>query len=185
MDKCWFVLKQAYEPPPDDSLRRGSPDGPLCLGHIIPSLSQLDHVVNREEFVPFERKMMPGKPHTRINFSWDDEKCRELGLMGTAKVPIAAVAGVDVSASIGGLFSKRVTNRHEFSRLDQWTMTPSRPYVNQCLNAKEVEEHIKRTRAIYGRWKIYMVTGLMIARGRAFSSTSESKGVVALNGVSA
>ena len=101
MDKCWFVLKQAYEPPPDDSLRQGTPDGPLCLGHLVRNPKQLDHVVNLVEFVPFERRMMPAKPHTRVNFTWDHATGRDVGLLGFACLPTAAAAGVDVSASIG------------------------------------------------------------------------------------
>ena len=185
MDKCWFVLRQpTYRPPPDDSLSRGIPDGPLCLGHLIPSLRHLDVVINNDEFVPFERKMMPGQPTTTHNFTWDSDATRTVGVLGEASVPIASgIPGLDATASVGVLFGKRIANYERFARLDQWTTFPSRRYVDMCLKKQEVVDYISRSSSMLGAWTMYMVTGLAVARGCGVRAARESRGVALHGGV--
>ncbi|KAK4150681.1 hypothetical protein C8A00DRAFT_36698 [Chaetomidium leptoderma] len=143
MDKCWFVLKQVhYYPPSDDAIRQGTPDAPLCLGYLIPSLRHLDHVINATEFLPFERRMKPSRPTSRHDFVWDYAAEREVGLLGRASLSIAGIIpGVDATATMGALFSKK------------------------CLATEEVQDHTRRTSSIAGGWTLYMITGLVIARG--------------------
>ena len=142
MEKCWFVLRHpTYQPPPDDSIRQGVPDGRLCLGHLLPNLRDLDAVINRREFEPFELDMMPGQPSTSYNFSWDDHHSRAVGVMGKASVPIASgIPGLDAEASIGALFRRKVASHHHFARLDYWITFPSRLYVHECLKRQEVSD---------------------------------------------
>jgi hypothetical protein len=185
MDKCWFVLKQVhYYPPPDDCIRQGIPEAPLCLGHLVPSLRQLDHVINAEEFVPFEKRMMPSCATTRHDFVWDQTHSREVGVLGRASLPlVGAVPGVEASAALGGLFSKHVANYHRFSSLEQWITSPTRSYINKCLRTREVQEHIARASAVRGWWTMYMITGLAIARGVGVMKTTEKQAVDLVNSV--
>ena len=185
MDKCWFVLRQpTYRPPPDDSIRQGIPDGPLCLGHLVPSLRDLDAVINRQDFEPFEMEKMPGQPSTTYDFTWSDSSSRAVGVLGKASVPIASgIPGLDATASVGALFGKKVANYSHFARLDYWMTFPSRLYVNDCLRRRQVDDHIKRVSTIFGGWTMYMVTGLAVARGCGERMAGEKSGVVLHGGV--
>lgn len=186
MDKCWFVLEQVhYPPPPDDNIRQGIPSAPLCLGHLIPSLRQLDHVINATEFLPFERRMKPSRPTTRHEFEWDHASSREVGVFARASLPLAGVVpGVEATASIGGLFSRKVADHRRFASLEQWITCPTRTYVDKCLKTAEVQDYIRRASAVPGWWwTMYMITGLAIARGVGGMRTSESKGVALVQGV--
>jgi hypothetical protein len=185
MDKCWFVLKQVhYYPAPDDSIKQGIPDAPLCLGHLVPSLRHLDHVINATEFLPFEKRMKPSRPTTRHDFVWNHEAEREVGVLAKASVPLAGVVpGVDATATVGALFSKQVSNYRQFGALEQWITSPTRAYINRCLRTEEVQGHIKRASSVPGWWTMYMITGLAIARGVQRMQTSEGKGVTLVQGV--
>lgn len=185
MDKCWFVLKQThYPPPPDESLQKGKPDGPLCLGHLIPSLRQLDQVINVEEFRDFMPKMKVWRSDT-IDFTLDQSTGRDVGLSGQASFPIAnGIPGVNATASIGALFGKRVANHYQFSRLEKYIVNPTTTWINDSIDTDEVKNYIKRTSRL-GRWKMYLISGIAIARAGAGAKTtaSESKGVALQGGV--
>ncbi|GAB1321061.1 hypothetical protein MFIFM68171_11271 [Madurella fahalii] len=183
MDKCWFVLKQThYPPPPDESLRKGKPDGPLCLGHLIPSLRQLDQVINMEEFVDFMPKMKVWRSDT-IDFTFDQNTGRDVGLLGQVSLPVAeGIPGVNATASVGALFSKRATNHYQFSRLELYIMNPTTAWINDSIDTAEVKDYIKRT-SKFGRWKMYLISGIAIARAGAKITSSESSGIALQGGV--
>lgn len=184
MDKCWFVLKQThYPPPPDESLLRGIPDGPLCLGHLVPSLRQLDQVINVEEFKEFPRKMRVWR-HDTIDFTLDQSTGRDVGVLGQASLPLlGSIPGVNGTASIGALFSKRVANHYQFSRLEQYIISPPAAWIAASIDTDEVREHIRRTTNKLGRWKMYLITGIAVARAGARTASTESKGIALHGGV--
>ena len=135
-------------------------------------------MINRCEFEPFELDMMPDQPSTSYNFSWDDHHSRAVGVMGKASVPIASgIPGLDVEASTGALFSRRVASHHHFARLNL--------YVHECLKRQEVSDHIKRISSVVGVWTIYMITGLAVARGCGASAVAKQSGVTWHGGISA
>lgn len=178
MEKVWFKLRQTeYPPPTDDSMGTGKETGPICLGHFIPDLNRIDFVLNRHQIEEFPDNM-PVYSTTAINFKWKSFKEYEIGGQIGGSLPIIAAAGVTVGASLQLLFKNRITNYEEYDRLDKYIVQINKSYVSDCVTSiPGLVEYTKKH-----KWTMFVITGLMIARGVTKSVASESRGIEAGGG---
>ncbi|EAA33662.1 hypothetical protein NCU05712 [Neurospora crassa OR74A] len=170
MDKCWFTLDNAHYPPPSlDSMRSGHPISPASLGHLIPSLAHLDQIINAKAIEPFPATMDIHGPTIIEDFKWDHSHEYSLSLGGKVPIPLApaGVPFVDLNVGLGGAFSRSVANYWEFDRLERYIMQPTRSYVQKCIERDEVKRWIAKNKSMMmmGRWEVYMITGIIVARG--------------------
>jgi len=189
MDKCWFVLQQTYFQPADiKTMRSGYTDKPLSLGHIISDLKHLDNVINREGYEPFPVAMQIQKVNLK-NFNWERNSGSEVtvGLQGggsgsssgaaallSVPTPIP-VSGAEVEGGITTAFQKRVKRHWQFDRLEMYIVQPTESYVDRAMEIEAVEAHVRDSAAsAVGFRQVYMVTGIVVARGGARMSESRA-----------
>ncbi|KAF6816888.1 hypothetical protein CMUS01_12191 [Colletotrichum musicola] len=155
-------------------MARGEASGSLLLGHIIPSLKDLDRVVNRDGPVPFPRDM---RIQQTTVYDAERSTSRETGTNAGANAggPIVAAPGISIRADVGMEFKKGFGSSATFERLDTQIIRPTKLYIRNCLKDPAVAEHIENVKFL-GAWKLFMVTGIMIARG-ARTERSESRTV--------
>ncbi|KAK1751491.1 hypothetical protein QBC47DRAFT_391918 [Echria macrotheca] len=189
MEKCWFALQQTHIPPPrhldagvvqqsrpggdgihssgadrnDNNNDNNNDNAPLTLGHIIASPRSIDQVINRSGVHPFPAGMPILGPQILTNFTWTSQTEVTTKVTGKGSI-LPILPGLNATASIGGMFQRRVREYWAFDRLELYTVHPSRAYVQRCLDEDEVAEHIERVKTL-GFWSVYMVTGIAVARG--------------------
>lgn len=164
MDKVWFKLRHTHNPAPDEkTLGTSTETGPILLGQFIPDLNHLDQVINRGGIRPFPGDMKVWHSQT-IKFTWDDSRSRQANALGSATVPVAAAAGLDIQATASGAFQQSVENYSEFDSLDCYIVNPVKSYINEYLTEGSVADYVKSEKTL-GTWKLFMITGIMIARG--------------------
>lgn len=176
MEKCWFELCQTHYLAPEydhPSMAQGKASGSLLLGHIVPSLKDLDRVVNSENGpLPFPRDM-----RIQQTTAYDAERSTsiESGVSAGANAggPFVAAPGVSVRADVGMEFKRGFGRTATFERLDTQVIRPTKLYVRNCLKDPAVAAHVEEVKFL-GGWRFFMVTGIMIARG-ARIERSESR----------
>lgn len=172
MEKVWFKLKQPdYPPPTEESMGTDKETGPICLGHFISDLKHIDFVLNRHELEEFPATM-PVFATTALKFKWDDSSSSETGGELGGGAPIAAAAGMTFKANLKTIFKKEISNHEEFDRLDKYIVQINKPYVARCLASIESLE--KYTDKPW--WSMFVITGIMVARGATSMVASESHG---------
>ncbi|RAH48753.1 uncharacterized protein BO95DRAFT_460613 [Aspergillus brunneoviolaceus CBS 621.78] len=181
MDKVWFTLRQTdYPAPPEEALLSGHHFGgnmtasspgnapSITLGHIIPSLQHLDNPLNAHNLLPFPIRMQVYRT-TTTNFVWQTTAHDD---RSTALKLAAPIAGAVTGTATPGLkfnlaFKQTVARHEEYAQLDTYIVTPTRGYIQDCLDALEEEEEF-RGKVVHGKrlraWTLFMVTGLKIAR---------------------
>jgi len=158
MDKVWFKLRQTdYPPPTEESLGTDTDTAPISLGHFIADLAHLDFVLNRGKSEPFPTSMNVFQTST-LQFRWDDSQDLQTGVSGS--VGAEAGVGIAVKGSIQVAFRSAVQNYEEYDRLDTYIVQPSKAYVAECLDGEQLAAHV----AGKWRWKMFMVTGIKVAR---------------------
>jgi len=182
--KCWFVLKQTDYPPPTlPSNGVGQSTGPICLGHLIPGLKDLDRVINRRTGPLPIPPDMPVHFTAAVNFSWKSSRGRQTELSTNAGVPIAAAAGLTVNLDAGVSFQRTIKNFWEFESLETWIIQPSGEYVEDSMEEEEVAAFLKGRGPLRSS-SVFMITGIKVARGaRTGMEDSRQKGVTAAPGV--
>lgn len=165
MEKCWFVLTQNHYPPPTLPVNGiGTGNGPICLGHIIPTTDDLDGVINRTleglTFTP----AVPIYPTKAWDLEWKVSKDHQAGFSADVSAPVAQVVGLTVQANASLAFQRTVQRYRTFDRLDRYIILPTRNYIAESLDGAQVAEYIEQKKFL-GSWKVYMITGLTIARG--------------------
>lgn len=173
MDKVWFKLRHTHNPAPDEkTLGTSTETGPILLGQFIPDLNHLDQVINRGDIKPFPGEMKVWHSQT-IKFKWDDSQSTQADASVSARAPAVTAAGVDIQATASGAFRKSVENYSEFESLDCYIVNPVKSYVNEYLAGGSVADHVKSEKTL-GTWKLFMITGIMIARGANTSNKEET-----------
>jgi hypothetical protein len=162
--KCWFVLQQTHYPPPVIPKNGiGTSSGPICLGHLIPDLKHLDHVINRHG--PLEIPPdMPIYPTTAWDLTWEVNKSGGMNISGNTGVPITAAAGLTIKLDAGATFQGTVKNFWEFESLDTFIVQPTSEYVEDSVEDEEVSAYLQK-RGLFGSSSLFMITGIKIARG--------------------
>ncbi|KAK8054406.1 hypothetical protein PG996_013707 [Apiospora saccharicola] len=163
--KCWFVLRQHHYPPPVfPKTGSGKMGGPLCLGHIIPDLRHIDNVINTKEGPLAIPPDMPIYPTRANNFKWEGNAERGFDASVNVGVPIAAAAGITVKAETAVAFQRSVHNFWEFDALETHIIQPTEEYVEDSVENEQVAAWLEKRR-MFKSPSVFMITGLMIARG--------------------
>jgi hypothetical protein len=171
--KCWFVLKQTHYPPPvipKNGTGRVSRSGPICLGHLIPDLKHLDNVINRHGPLDIPPDM-PIYPTKAWDLTWELSKSGGVDVFGEAGVPVATAAGITVKLDARVAFKRTIKNFSEFASLDTFIFQPTSEYVEDSVEDDEVAAYLEK-RGLFGSSTIFMITGVIVARG-AKTKTSE------------
>lgn len=166
MDKCWFVLRQTHYPAPEyahPGMAFGAAEGPVLLGNIIPGPREIDSVINAGGITPFPKAMRIWAT-TAVDFRF--AKTTDKGVETGAKVdvPVAAAAGITVGAEAGMVFKRVMGDTWEVDRLETQIVQPNLQYLNDCRKSPSELDSWVQARTM-DRWKVYMVSGLIIARG--------------------
>lgn len=183
MDKCWFVLRQTHYPAPEyvhTSMAYGAAEGPILLGHLIPSPKAIDQVINSGGITPFPRDMRIWAT-AAADFRLSRSTGREVEISTAAGIPIPAAAGVTVNADAGVLFRRIMGDGWAIDRLDRQIVQPTLPYLEQCRRSAQVAAWVDKHKTL-GAWKMYMVTGLIVVRGARSQRMDASEGEVSLGG---
>lgn len=166
--KCWFVLQQTHYPPPDTS-KTGGPKGPICLGHLIPNLKHLDEVINRHGPLDLPADI-PIYTTKATDLTWDMDKSGAIDFSVSAGAPIAAAAGLTAQVSAGVAFKQTVKRYWEFECLDTLVIQPTRAYIEDSVEDEEVSQYLRSR--LLGSSSVFMVTGIMIARGAKITTSN-------------
>ncbi|KAK4201195.1 hypothetical protein QBC40DRAFT_278678 [Triangularia verruculosa] len=170
MDKCWFILPHPDVRPPDiPPSGIGHLTGPLCPGHLISSPARLDSVISS---TPGPLPISPDM-HLHLSsaddYSWTRHKGRAFHHAAGAGVPILAAAGLPVMAEVeaGISHGKYRSERWDFEKLNTYTMSPTRAYLEDTLeDGGEVSNWVKRQKLRgLSSWEVYMITGIKVGIG--------------------
>jgi hypothetical protein len=174
-DKRWFVVPHGTDYPPptlsDDPDERS--EGPICLGHIITSLKEIDYVINRKSGpLPYPADM-PILQSKQTRFKWDVDKGDNVNLSGTAPI---LVAPVTMETEVEVAFKRSVWNYWEFDTLDTIMIQPTLEYVEDSLEDEQVQRAL-RDKKPFGSssWAVYMISGIKIARGASMKQSESRK----------
>lgn len=172
--KCWFVLRQTHYPPPElPEFGVGVAKGPICLGHVIPDLAHLDNVINTKGPNEFPADMQI-YPSTAWDLTWESSAADGVGLDGTVGAPVAAAAGVELSLSAGVAFQKSIRNSDQFEKLETFIVQPTAEYVEDTVDDPQVARYIEKHTVLGFSKSLFLITGIIIARG-AKTSVEETK----------
>lgn len=116
---------------------------------------------------------MPLYKRTTLDFSRSTKGGREFAVSAGADIPVAAAIGVDVNLSTETTFRRSVSNAWRFSALDTFIVQVTPAYVEDSMDSPEVLEYRKRHEVLGISRSIFMITGLMVARGVKSSSLEQ------------
>lgn len=116
---------------------------------------------------------MPLYKSTTQDFSRSTSRSGEFAVSAGANVPVAAVIGVDVNLSTETTFRRSVSDACRFAALDTFIVQVTPAYVEDSMDAPEVLEYRKRHEVLGIPRSLFMITGLMVARGAKLSSSEQ------------
>jgi hypothetical protein len=176
MEKVWFKLRQTHYPPPSEaSILQGcrGVEAPICLGHVIKDLKNLDFILNPDAIEPFTPNMRVFRT-LMIDFQWDDSTSSTRGGGAGGSASIATAAGLTLGGHVKVEFKKSIGNHEEYERLDTYIVQPTQPYVEDCLEEDILASHIEGK----AQWSLFMITGVCVARrGKRSVTELHSKAV--------
>ncbi|KAI8951381.1 hypothetical protein F4801DRAFT_578588 [Xylaria longipes] len=172
--KCWFVLRQTHYPPPVfPETGVGQAKGSLCLGHVIPDLKRLDNVINTKGVNEFPADM-PAYPSTAWDLKWKSTTSTGTGFNISLGAPIPAAIGLELKVDAGVAFEKSIENADQFERLETFIIQPTDEYIEDTVERDQVAKYIAKHTTLGIAKSIFMITGIIIARG-AKTSRKESQ----------
>lgn len=116
---------------------------------------------------------MPIYKRTTQEFLRNTEGGGELAVSAGANVPIAAAIGVDVNLSTEKTFQRSVSKSWKFAALDTFIVQVTPAYVEDSMDAPEVIQYRRRHELLGITRSVFMITGLMVARGAKSSSLEQ------------
>ncbi|KAL7964857.1 hypothetical protein HDV63DRAFT_388956, partial [Trichoderma sp. SZMC 28014] len=167
MDKCWFVLRQTNYPAPEykhSGMAFGIAEGPVRLGHFISGPKEIDNVINSDDITPFPRDMRIWLTKT-VDFRYSIKDVEDVQASAVASAP--NTAGMTANVEAGVVFRKLMGDTWSIDQLDTQIVQPTMTYLEQCRTSDQVAAWIEKNKLL-GFWKIYMISGLMIARGAKY-----------------
>ncbi|KAK8852076.1 hypothetical protein PGQ11_014555 [Apiospora arundinis] len=179
MEKCWFVLRQRHYPAPvyaHPGMAHGFAVGPIRLGHFVAGPKQLDQVLNPgdDDVAPFPKDMRIWATET-AQFRLSREEGHVYDNGAGANVPFAAAVGVSVGAEAGAVFRKMMGEDWEIDALETQIVQPTAAYLEKCCGRDgRVAEWVERHKLL-GAWKVYMISGIIVARGAKFARTNTNE----------
>lgn len=166
MDKCWFVLRQtSFWPPPritHDRSGQTVQQGVLCLGDLVTDLGSLSRIDEsgrtplHADVPVFQARSGP--------IDWTANNSKSRSLSAALGLPIAALLGATVGAELGPEVEKSLARHADAEAMEAAIIRPTRSYIESVLSTPDVQEWIANK--TFGRWALYMVTGMMILKGK-------------------
>lgn len=177
--KVWHVLGQTIYLPPNQykiaETGETKQSGSMCLGDILKGLDYLDFRINEEGPAPYPVNM-PVEKATTSTFKWHQTEDGEFHLSAGANVPIAQAGGINVGAETEAAMKKSISRFFEVASLEAHYIQPRTPYVNRAMSDKYVVAWLDENKSLITKsWKFYMITGLLIARGKKSKKTDETR----------
>jgi hypothetical protein len=172
--KCWFVLRQTHYPPvfPENGI--GMAKGAICLGHVIPDLQHLDNVINTRGPNEFPADM-PVYPSTAWDLTWETTKSNGAGFQASGGAPVAAAAGLELKLDAGVAFKKSVQKSDQFKKLETFIIQPTSEYIEDTIEGEQVSKYVTKNTTLGFSRSIFMITGMIIARGAKTSRVESQK----------
>ncbi|KAK8074299.1 hypothetical protein PG994_005198 [Apiospora phragmitis] len=183
MEKCWFVLRQRHYPAPvytAPGKAFGDAEGPIRLGHFVAGPKRLDQVLNPDAVTPFPRDMRIWVTET-AQFRLSRREGRVHDNTVGADAPVAAAAGLTVDAEAGVVFRRLMGEEWEIDRLETQIVQPTSAYLEQCSRSEHLASWVERHKLL-GTWKVYMISGIIVARGAKFGRNDGNEAGVHVSG---
>ncbi len=176
MDTCWFNLKQAHYLAPEyvhESMAFGEAEGDLLLGHFLPGPRAIDNVINQGGVAPFPKNMrIRSQTVAHFRYVRNSERTIEGGAGGGG--PVGPGVPVEVTVDAGTMFRRHMGESWTIERLESQIVQPTPAYFALCRRSAELAAWIAKHKTL-GAWTVYMITGLMIARGAKTEKTDGSE----------
>jgi hypothetical protein len=123
---------------------------------------------------------MPIYRTTKHSLSFTDTTGPDISLSATAQIPTGTIPGVNVGGDVGLVFKRSVSRFWEFEKLETFIIRPTKPYVKDSLDdgGGPVSKYLDRHRVLAGKsgsWTLYMISGIVIARGAKSGKIEDSK----------
>ncbi|KAK1547185.1 hypothetical protein CPAR01_01152 [Colletotrichum paranaense] len=173
MEKAWFKLRQTdYPPQKSEAMGTEKETAPLCLGHFVQDLNRLDFPINRDDIEPFPPSM-PIYYTNSLNFSWKEDRAVAYGVELGGSASVLATTGVPITAKadVETIFRDSVSNYEQYKRLDTYIIQVTTAYIEKCLKRATITKYVEDN-SPFGRWSVYVITGLKIARAGSTSASS-------------
>jgi len=154
------VLPQTACPPPAPTNLESS-IGPLCLGHLIPSLKDVFQVLNSEDLIPCTTPIIDEKVW---DLKWDEDE------------DTVGVLGDTTETQLRDFFKATVKDFRYFSRLEAMTFRPTVEYVQENLQSERMS-HYRRAQKKFGfeEWSIFLIWGLIISRTTKYRDSDSER----------
>lgn len=167
MEKCWFPLRQTHYPPPvTKTCPQGTTQsGAICLGDLISDLKHLDQRINETDQVLFPATI-PIFNTTLSGCKWRNEESSGLGFSGAISAPITTAVGITAGAELEISLKKSAATFDEVEFLEVAIIQPRRDFIDKYLASDEPSRWIQKNTSLLGSWKMFMITGIIIARGK-------------------
>lgn len=176
MEKCWFPLRQTHYPPPVTEMgpQGTTQSGAICLGDLISDLKHLDQRINETGQVLLPATM-PIFNTKLSGFKWRNDNNTGLGFSGAVSAPITSAVGLTAGGELNLALKKSAATFDEVEFLEVAIIQPRRDFIDSYLALDEPSRWIEENKSLLGSWKIFMVTGITIARGRKSRKSEASR----------
>jgi len=134
---------------------------------------EVDNIINTGEMPSFDRDMRIFKSDI-VNFRFSERGSRANEANAAVEATVDPTASATVNLDAGGMFTRMMGNAWDIDRLETQIFHPTVAYAQQACLVPEVKSWIDKHK-LMGAWKVYMVTGLMIARGATHKSVEASE----------
>ncbi|KAL8342980.1 hypothetical protein RB598_004373, partial [Gaeumannomyces tritici] len=169
LGKCWFVLKSPFPAPTLPPEGVGQARGPCCPGNLVPDLKRLNFVINSH---PGPTKYPTDAPLWQVkkwDFNWKQTNSNYTSVSAKAITPLEGVG-----AEVAIRFQNSISNHWRFDCLETFELQLSSSYLQDSLETPAVAKYIEDHKSPVGVWFMFMVTGIMVARG-ANKESSKNK----------
>lgn len=99
-------------------------------------------------------------------FKWCNDNNQGLGFSGAVSAPITNAVGLTAGGELNVALKKSAATFDEVEFLEVAIIQPRREFIDSCLALNEPSKWIEENRSLLGSWKVFMVTGIIVARGR-------------------
>ncbi|KAK8103239.1 hypothetical protein PG984_016385 [Apiospora sp. TS-2023a] len=166
----WYVLREYYHHPQSDfatvSDETAAGSGLLRLGHIMPEWNLLDNVLNTDDRPLTLPSDVPCHTSTVCESGrekWDEEELKPGHAADGISIRAAAAAAMNLEPQDVRL--PPWTRYMRVKALETRTIEPTETYVESSVADERVASFLAESRYLVPTRTLYMITGMMIARG--------------------
>ncbi|KAI3342619.1 hypothetical protein F4824DRAFT_494417 [Ustulina deusta] len=172
--KVWHTLSQAMYRPPANLVNEETQEikqtGPICLGHIIEDKEHLDFPLNRSDGPAWYPTDMPIEPANYMQFKWTKKDNGEWHSSLGANIPLSNTLAIAARANVEAAMKQSLSTFWMIERLEAQYIQPTDTFVNRAMEHPKVKQFANERYS----WKFYMITGLLLAKGKKTKKTEES-----------